>query len=102
VGGDYQQPASSDRVAIFSADAGATWHLAATQPGGYRSAVASFSHGDFAALGPNGTDVSHDRGMHWQPADNMNLNALSFAGSQGWAVGPKGTIARFQPTSSIK
>jgi photosystem II stability/assembly factor-like uncharacterized protein len=102
VGGDYQQPASPDRVAIFSADAGATWHLAATQPGGYRSAVASFSHGDFAAVGPNGTDVSHDRGMHWQPTDNINLNALSFAGSQGWAVGPKGTIARCQPTSSIK
>jgi len=96
VGGDYQQPASPDRVAIFSAGAGATWHLAATQPGGYRSAVGSFSYGDFAAVGPNGTDVSHDRGMHWQHTDNLKLNAVGFEGTDGWAVGPKGTIARFK------
>jgi photosystem II stability/assembly factor-like uncharacterized protein len=96
VGGDYQQPASSDRVAIFSADAGKTWHLAATQPGGYRSAVASFSHSAFAAVGPNGTDVTHDRGLHWTHTDTINLNAATFAAPEGWAVGPKGTIARFQ------
>jgi hypothetical protein len=27
--------------------------------------------------------------------DALNLNAASFAGNQGWAVGPKGMIARF-------
>jgi photosystem II stability/assembly factor-like uncharacterized protein len=96
VGGDYQQSVTANRVAIFSTDAGETWHLAATQPGGYRSAVGSFSFGDFAAVGPNGTDVSHDQGVHWTHTDSLNLNAVSFEGTDGWAVGPKGTIARFK------
>jgi photosystem II stability/assembly factor-like uncharacterized protein len=96
VGGDYNLPASADRVAIYSSDAGATWQLAAQQPGGYRSAVGSFSYGDFAAVGTNGTDVSHDRGIHWQHTDYLSLNAISFDATHGWGVGPKGTIARFK------
>jgi photosystem II stability/assembly factor-like uncharacterized protein len=96
VGGDYNQPGRADRVSIYSTDAGETWQLSAQQPGGYRSAVGSFSYGDFAAVGPNGTDVSEDHGIHWQHTDSLNLNAVSFDGTQGWAVGPKGTIARFK------
>ena len=102
VGGDYQEPVSASRVAMYSNDAGQTWQLSVQQPGGYRSAVASFSPGDFAAVGPNGTDVSHDRGLHWKQTDHLNLNAVSFAGTEGWAVGPQGTIARFKTHSSIK
>jgi photosystem II stability/assembly factor-like uncharacterized protein len=95
VGGDYKEPQRFERVAAYSEDSGATWHLAATQPGGYRSAVGSFSYGDFAAVGPNSTDVSHDKGVHWHHTDRLNLNAVSFDGTHGWAVGPNGTIAVF-------
>jgi photosystem II stability/assembly factor-like uncharacterized protein len=98
-GGDYKQPASAKNVAAYSNDFGATWHLAEQQPGGYRSAVAECGYGDVAAVGPNGTDISHDDGgksMHWQHTDRLNLNAASFEGQHGWAVGPKGTIARFK------
>ena len=95
VGGDYKKPAEANRVAIYSADGGETWQLAEKQPGGYRSAAASCAYDDFAAVGPNGTDVSHDKGKHWIHTDSLNLNALSFDGRQGWAVGAKGTIARF-------
>lgn len=95
VGGDYKQPDDHHHVAIYSHDGGGTWHLAETQPGGFRSAVASFAYGDFAAVGTNGTDISHDQGVHWQPTDKLNLNALAFDGTDGWAVGPKGTVARF-------
>jgi hypothetical protein len=71
------------------------WQLSARRPGGYRSAVGSFD-GDYAAVGPNGTDVSKDDGIHWQQTDHLNLNAVSFDGAEGgWAVGPQGTIARF-------
>jgi photosystem II stability/assembly factor-like uncharacterized protein len=94
VGGDYKEPNCAERVAAYSHDSGATWHPAAKQPGGYRSAVASFS-GDFAAVGPNGTDVSHDQGVHWKHTDALALNAVSFDGEGGWGVGPKGAIARF-------
>lgn len=95
VGGDYKQPAQAKQVAIYSQDGGATWRLAEEQPGGYRSAVASFSSRDFAAVGPNGTDISHDHGKRWQHMDTLDLNAVSFNGQEGWAVGAKGTIARF-------
>lgn len=96
VGGDYKEQSRASRVAMYSDDAGETWHLAVQQPGGYRSAVGSFSYGDFATVGPNGTDISHDEGIRWQHTDYLNLNAASFDGTAGWAVGPKGTIARFQ------
>jgi photosystem II stability/assembly factor-like uncharacterized protein len=96
VGGDYEKPDDAKRIADYSDDSGATWHLAATQPGGYRSAVGSIGNGDYASVGPNGTDVSHDKGVHWQHTDYLNLNAASFEGQDGWAVGPKGTIARFR------
>ena len=99
VGGDYKQPSGANHVAAYSKDSGATWHLAEQQPGGYRSAVAGIGYGDFAAVGPDGTDVSHGNGgggMHWQHTDHLNFNAASFDGKEGWAVGPKGTIARFK------
>lgn len=96
VGGDYKEPARADRAAIYSEDGGATWQLAAQQPGGYRSAAGTFG-GDYAAVGPTGTDVSKDHGKHWQHTDTLNLNAASFDGAEGgWAVGPQGTIARFK------
>ena len=104
VGGDYKEPANAKRVAAYSNDSGETWLLAEQQPGGYRSAVGDFGYGDFAAVGPNGTDVSEDepddqqgnKHMHWKHTDYLNLNAVSFDGTNGWAVGPKGTIARFK------
>lgn len=96
VGGDYKEPARAKQTAIYSEDSGETWSLAEQQPGGYRSAAGSFSYGDFAAVGPNGTDISHDHGKHWQHSDYLNLNAVSFDGTRGWAVGAKGTIARFK------
>jgi photosystem II stability/assembly factor-like uncharacterized protein len=98
VGGDYKEPGSAKGVAAYSYDFGATWRLAEQQPGGYRSAVTSLSDGNFVAVGPNGTDIARyqDReGMHWEHADAMNLNAASFDHREGWAVGPRGTIARF-------
>ncbi len=96
VGGDYKEPAGAQRVAVYSGDSGETWHLAEQQPGGYRSAVANDSHGNFVAVGPNGTDVSLDGGAHWKSIDVLNFNAVSFAETEGWAAGAKGTIARFK------
>jgi photosystem II stability/assembly factor-like uncharacterized protein len=95
VGGDYKDPARSDGAGAYSLDNGKSWKLAAQQPGGYRSAVAWIDYGAVAAVGPNGEDVSEDAGVHWQHSDSLDLNALVVAGySDGWAVGPKGTVAR--------
>jgi hypothetical protein len=48
------------------------------------------------ATGPSGSDVSYNDGESWQAFDTGDYNALSFVSSQaGWAVGPKGRVAKF-------
>ena len=95
VGGDYQDPKRAYRVAAYSEDKGETWHLAAQQTGGYRSAVVSIDGAALAALGPSGEDVSDDFGVHWKRTDTLDLNAAFILDDRkGWAVGAKGTIAR--------
>jgi photosystem II stability/assembly factor-like uncharacterized protein len=92
VGGDYREPAGANKVAVYSTDAGASWHLAEQQPGGYRSAVVFLSGGRFIAVGTSGSDVSDDAGVHWRRVDTLNLNAFSFRGGRSCAVGPEGTV----------
>jgi len=98
VGGDYKEPARSERVAAYSSDEGTTWKLAEAQPRGYRSAIAFLGNNSFLAAGPLGADFTSDGGRHWSAAGDFDLNALSFADSaHGWAVGAKGLIARCMP-----
>jgi photosystem II stability/assembly factor-like uncharacterized protein len=95
VGGNYKDPDRSEGTSAYSLDDGKTWKLAAEQPGGYRSAVAWIDGVTLAAVGPNGEDVSGDAGEHWKHTDSLDLNALVVVDYfNGWAVGPKGTIAR--------
>jgi photosystem II stability/assembly factor-like uncharacterized protein len=90
VGGDYREPTGATKVAIYSQDSGATWRLAERQPGGYRSAVVFLSDGNLLAVGPSGSDLSRDSGVHWAFADSLNLNAVSVVGDASCSVGPKG------------
>src|ERR1700735_2055848 len=95
VGGDYKNPTRADRVAAYSPNLGRMWRLAADQPGGYRSAVVSMLD-LMVSVGPNGEDVSHDRGIHWKAIGSFELNAAFVLNiHDGWAVGPKGTILHF-------
>jgi photosystem II stability/assembly factor-like uncharacterized protein len=96
VGGDYKGSDRSDAVAAYSRDSGKTWRLSATQPTGYRSAVTHAPNGDWVAVGLNGTDISHDGGVHWERLDTTPWNAIASKENATWAVGPKGTIARAQ------
>lgn len=92
VGGDYKEPSGAQKVAVYSADSGTTWHLAEQQPAGYRSAVAFLSGKRWMAIGTNGSDMSDDGGVHWRRMDELNLNAINLSGSRSCAVGPKGTV----------
>jgi photosystem II stability/assembly factor-like uncharacterized protein len=105
VGGDYQQPALAGRNVALTTDGGATWTLvdSASAPAGYRSAVA-FVPGTrgrtLVAVGLTGTDESRDGGMTWTHVDSTAYNSVAFASEDaGWAVGPKGRIARWAATS---
>jgi photosystem II stability/assembly factor-like uncharacterized protein len=96
VGGDYKNPAQAASVAAYSLDHGKTWQLAASQPSGYRSAVASVDTVLFIAVGPKGADISFDAGVHWKFSTPLNFNAICVLDVfNTWAVGPNGTVARF-------
>lgn len=97
-GGDYQDPKRASAVAAYSHDEGKTWQLSEPQPGGYRSSVACWDDALCVAIGPNGEDVSVSKvsAAIWKPTDSLNLNAATILDIEnGWAVGPRGTIARF-------
>jgi hypothetical protein len=103
VGGDFKQPDSESHVAaIWSFVIPAGWTTPATQPHGYRSAVAyDASTKTWITVGPNGTDVSTDDGRNWRPVHpdpafheapdaDRNWNALSLP----YVVGPHGRIGK--------
>ncbi|MGC2696280.1 MAG: hypothetical protein WA738_10870 [Candidatus Angelobacter sp.] len=105
VGGDYKQPAHADKTCAMTHDGGQTWKLSSHQPLGYRSAVAlvAIMGPVLVAAGTNGADEFHSHGEQWQPLDNRDYNAISFASPQaGWAVGPAGLIVRFPALPAIK
>ena len=107
VGGDFTRPDVTSRTAAYSNDGGLSWHAAASDPHGYRSAVAYDEAAKaWITVGPNGTDVSTDDGRNWkavhpdaalnEAADaDRNWNALSLP----YVVGPHGRIGKleFQP-----
>jgi photosystem II stability/assembly factor-like uncharacterized protein len=96
VGGDYNNPNITALSAAYSLDESSTWQLSAQLPGGYRSALAQIGGNRWIAVGPNGSDLSDDSGIHWIHGDSLNLNAAAILDIRtGWAVGPHGTIARF-------
>lgn len=96
LGGDYKESLYAERVAAQSLDNGKTWQLASRPPGGYRSGLAYVEGGRWVAVGPTGGDITEDNGVHWKHTDSHYFNAVAISGAQlGWAVGPKGTIARF-------
>jgi photosystem II stability/assembly factor-like uncharacterized protein len=94
VGGDYRKPNEIGATAAMTADAGKTWTLI-DKPFPFRSGVAWANH-RWIAVGTSGSDVSTDNGATWKPLDRENYNSVAFAANgEGWAVGPKGRIAKF-------
>jgi photosystem II stability/assembly factor-like uncharacterized protein len=94
VGGDYRKPAESGATAAVTSDGGRSWTLIDKRLP-YRSCV-SPSKGEWFAVGSSGSDVSRDGGATWNALDRENYNSVAFLSSgEGWAVGPKGRIAKF-------
>lgn len=98
VGGDYRQPTLDGVKASLSRDGGETWTSLRSDPG-FLSSVARGPDGEGSviAVGLAGTGVSRDGGESWTAIDATPLNSVGFAaGGAGWAVGPKGTLARWR------
>jgi photosystem II stability/assembly factor-like uncharacterized protein len=98
-GGDYKQPTLASLNGIRSDDGGKTWIAAPISMSGFYSAVVTVpgASGRLVAAGPVGIAVSDDAGKSWASVDTTPLNAIAFGSDgAGWAVGPKGTIARVE------
>jgi hypothetical protein len=96
VGGDYKKPDEAKGTAAWTADGARHWTASTVPPHGYRSAVQwSESWNLWIAAGTNGSDISRDEGKTWKPLDDGNWNALSLP----FIVGPKGRIARLNPSA---
>lgn len=104
VGGDYTKPKGLfDNVALTD-DGGATWRLPrGPLPQGFMSAVAYIpgtSGKSLVAVGLGGTARSDDGGESWTMIDAVPYNSVAFVSpTVGWAVGPRGRIARWSPAS---
>ena len=97
-GGDYEKAKNSQQNFALTHDGGEHWIAVKVPPSGYRSAVVfpGKSRDVLIAVGTTGSDYSTDGGNTWHPLDTADYNAVSFAANgAGWAVGPKGRIARF-------
>jgi photosystem II stability/assembly factor-like uncharacterized protein len=98
-GGDYSKAADEQQNIAITSDGGRSWiNPSGTAPKGFRSAVAFLKDKKmWIAAGPSGSDISVDGGKNWRQFDSGNYNAISFVSSRaGWAVGPRGRIARFR------
>jgi photosystem II stability/assembly factor-like uncharacterized protein len=94
VGGDYRKPNEAGPNAAATSDGGKTWTLI-DRPFGYRSCVAR-ARDRWIAVGTSGSDVSQDDGATWKPLDHEDYNSVAFTSTgDGWAVGPRGRIAKF-------
>lgn len=94
VGGDYKLPALEGVKASLSRDGGATWRSVSASPG-FLSSVVRGPSGSIVAVGLAGTGISTDGGKTWKTLDSAAYNTAGFAKSGGWAVGPKGVIAKW-------
>ncbi|MFN7928654.1 MAG: glycosyl hydrolase [Blastocatellia bacterium] len=96
VGGDYRKPESSGSTAAITSDGGKTWRALENKLP-FSSGVV-WANGKWIAVGTAGSHISADNGATWQRLDTENYNSVSFTKSgTGWAAGPKGRIAKFNP-----
>jgi photosystem II stability/assembly factor-like uncharacterized protein len=94
VGGTYNKPKDTGATAAITSDGGKTWTLLDKKLP-FRSGVA-WAKDRWVAVGTSGSHFSQDTGTTWTELDRENYNSVAFtAGGEGWAVGPKGRIAKF-------
>lgn len=97
VGGDYRQPALDGVKAALSVDTGLKWAAVQSAPGFLSSVMRGpGKSAEVVAVGLAGTGISNDGGKTWTAVDEAPYNTAGFAGESGFAVGPKGVIARWK------
>jgi photosystem II stability/assembly factor-like uncharacterized protein len=94
VGGDYRKAGALGATVAVTSDGGKTW-APRNERLPYSSAVA-WAKDRWVAVGPSGSFTSRDGGATWEALDRESYNSVAFTpGGEGWAVGPKGRVAKF-------
>jgi photosystem II stability/assembly factor-like uncharacterized protein len=97
VGGDFDAAARTDGTdaAARSRNAGATWNVADSALGGYRSGVEFIKRGHgVVAVGITGSDVSWNGGRTWTTFDTGSFDTIDCSKNNGcWASGADGHVA---------
>lgn len=94
VGGDFGLEDDGVDRAAYSTDGGRTWTNSDSDLGGYREAVAWIGGRTAIAVGPNGSDISHDNGRSWKPfgATQTRFHTVDCAKGTCWAAGAGGRV----------
>ena len=94
VGGDFGLEDDGVDRAAYSTDGGRTWTNSSSDLGGYREAVAWIGGRTAIAVGPNGSDISHDNGRSWKPfgATQTRFHTVDCARGTCWAAGAGGRV----------
>ncbi|HEX7939834.1 MAG TPA: hypothetical protein VF483_12680 [Gemmatimonadaceae bacterium] len=100
VGGDYLKRTLAAVSVALTTDGGKTWRAAKAPPAAFLSGVAyAGSPAKLVAVGLAGTFTSADSGDTWTQVDSIALNPVKVLGANGWAVGPRGRVARWNAKS---
>ncbi len=96
VGGDFSNPASTEKNCFISSDGGKSWRAPKTSPNGYRSSVEYLSKNDLLTCGLNGVDYSRDGGKNWRwiSKESFNVCKIARTGSTVYLAGADGRIGR--------
>ena len=94
VGGDYRKPNDKGANAAVTRDGGKSWTLL-DNPLPYCSCV-TWAKDRWVVVGTSGSHSCQDNGATWKLLDRKDYNSVGFSSTgEGWAVGPKGRIAKF-------
>ncbi len=96
VGGDFKNPASTEKNCFISKDGGKTWKAPEKGPHGYRSSVEYLSREQILSCGLNGVDYSQNNGRTWKwiSQEGFHVCRIARTGTAIFLAGPNGKIGK--------
>ncbi len=96
VGGDFNNPTSTDKNCFYTTNGGKSWLAPNKPPHGYRSCVEYFSKTDLFSCGLNGVDFTHDGGKNWKwiSKESFHVVRASKLGAAIFLAGADGKIGK--------
>jgi len=96
VGGDYEEPQTSERTVAVAPSAAGPWSVVPASAVGFRSAVVWLDDERLLAVGSHGCSGSADRGVTWRSLGDVGFHAVA-CGVDGtvWACGSDGRVVRW-------